>query len=239
MSEAQAETHRSGAVQATERWSSLASSLAVSIASLAFLVTPALAGDIETPESLKTDRGGDHSVTAWFGQATNTVFTQTIYSPWTAEMVDLYFVGGSVSYRLGTLGDVLFDPHLGSLGQDVTIEIEGGLNYHFGSENLGEGWAALYFRYDGFPWNDYVYTTFAINTGLSMLSENSDFERSRSDDQSVQLLHYFSPEITVADPEHKDLEFVLRLHHRSGMFGLFDGIWNGSSFVTGGIRYRF
>ena len=175
MSEAQAETHLSGAVQAAERWSSLASSFAVLIASLAFLVTPALAGDIETPESLKTDRGGDHSVTAWFGQATNTVFTQTIYSPWTAEMVDLYFIGGSVSYRLGTLGDVLFDPHLGSLGQDVTIEIEGGLNYHFGNENLGEGWAALYFRYDGFPWNDYVYTTFAINTGLSMLSENSEF----------------------------------------------------------------
>lgn len=239
MSVAQPENHRNGAVQHTRRRGLLAFSLAVSFASIGLVCSSALAGDIDAPESLKTDRGGDHSVTAWFGQATNTVFTQTIYSPWTAEMVDLYFVGGSVSYRLGTLGDVLFDPHLGSLGNDVTIEIEGGLNYHFGNENLGEGWAALYFRYDGFPWNDYVYTTIAINTGLSMLSENSDFERSRSDDQSVQLLHYFSPEITVAAPDHKDLELVLRLHHRSGMFGLFDGIWNGSSFVTGGIRYRF
>ena len=78
-----------------------------------------------------------------------------------------------------------------------------------------------------------------------MLSEESDFERSRdanSDGEggtASRFLHFFSPEITVADPDNKNLELVLRLQHRSGIFGLIDGITSGSTFVTTGIRVRF
>ncbi|MCD6073356.1 MAG: hypothetical protein K0Q70_239, partial [Rhodospirillales bacterium] len=28
-------------------------------------------------------------------------------------------------------------------------------------------------------------------------------------------------------------------HHRSGVFGLYDGVSKGSNLVTAGIRYRF
>jgi hypothetical protein len=53
------------------------------------------------------------------------------------------------------------------------------------------------------------------------------------------VLHNFSPEITFADPDNKNVELVLRLHHRSGIFGLIDGVSTGSTFVTTGIRVRF
>jgi len=32
---------------------------------------------------------------------------------------------------------------------------------------------------------------------------------------------------------------VIRWHHRSGVYGLFNGIHGGSNVVTGGIRLRF
>jgi hypothetical protein len=54
-----------------------------------------------------------------------------------------------------------------------------------------------------------------------------------------KLLHYFSPEFTFADPNHRDWEFVVRYHHRSGVMGLFNSVWGGSNIVTGGVRHRF
>jgi hypothetical protein len=52
-------------------------------------------------------------------------------------------------------------------------------------------------------------------------------------------LHYFSPEITFALPEHKEHELLIRYHHRSGVFGTFNGVWGGSNVLTMGYRYRF
>ncbi len=47
------------------------------------------------------------------------------------------------------------------------------------------------------------------------------------------------PEITFADPDNKNVEFLIRYHHRSGVFGLFDGVVSGSTFITAGVRFRF
>jgi hypothetical protein len=130
-------------------------------------------------------------------------------------------------------------PDLGAFGDDLTLDVEAGADYRFGLEDEGEFWGALYFRYDGFPWNDWIYTTAAIDTGWSLLTDTSDFERHRSHGQSSRVLHDFSPEITFADPDNKNVELVVRLQHRSGIFGLVDGVASGSTFVTTGIRFRF
>jgi hypothetical protein len=183
-------------------------------------------------------RGDDNAVTVLIGRGTDTNFTQIITEPWTTNFVDLTMVGITASHRLGTL-DELTGSDLGHMGEYVSVETEAGAAYRFGMEEQGEFWGSLYFRYDGFPWNDSLYTTAAINTGLSILTETSEFERDRSNDQSSQVLHNFSPEITFADPDNKNVEFVLRLHHRSGIFGTIDGVSSGSSFVATGIRMRF
>ena len=184
-------------------------------------------------------KGDPNAVTVLVGRGTDTDFTQIITEPWTTHFVDLTMVGLTASHRLGTL-DELSGSDLGHMGEYVSVEAEAGADYRFGEdENLGEFWGALYFRYDGFPWNDTIYTTAAINTGLSLLTETSEFERNRGSDGTSQVLHYFSPEITFADPDNKNIELVLRLSHRSGIFGLIDGVTSGSTFVTTGLRFRF
>jgi hypothetical protein len=182
--------------------------------------------------------GADDSIVIFGGVASETNFAQIIYSPWTTELNDIGVIGASYSHRFGTLNEVIGD--IGQLGDDLTVETEVGTSFRFGDESLGEAWAALYFRYDDLPWNDTLYTTIAINTGVSLLTEISEFEEGRdSKGRSSVLLHYLGPEMTFADPENKDLEFVLRLHHRSGVFGFFDGVVSGSTFLGAGIRVRF
>jgi hypothetical protein len=189
--------------------------------------------------ALSETRGAPHAVTFLVGQAVNTDFTQIIIEPWTWDFVDLTVVGAAVSTRLGTINELFGSADSGDIGDDISVEVEAGASYRFGEESLGELWGALYFRYDGFGWNDIVYTTVAINTGLSILSETSEFERGRSDGQSSLVLHYLAPEITFADPDNKNLELVFQLHHRSGIFGLFDDVSGGSTFISTGIRMRF
>lgn len=195
-----------------------------------WLAAPASAGS----------RGAADSVMVFGGIAADTTFTEILYMPWTADLKDIGVLGASYSHRFGTVNELIGGGGLGQFGDYFTIEGEVGTSVRFGDESLGEGWAALYLRYDGLPWNDTVYTTIGVNTGLSYLTDISEFERGRdSEGRASELLHYMGPELTFADPDNKDLELVLRYHHRSGVFGLFDDVVSGSTFISAGIRVRF
>jgi hypothetical protein len=187
--------------------------------------------------ALSSTRGDPNAITFLVGRGTDTDFTDIITEPWTTDFVDLTLLGVTASTRLGTVNELFGGS--GAFGDDVTVDAEAGAAYRFGFEDEGEFWGSLYLRYDGFPWNDWIYTTAAINTGWSILTDTSEFERHRSDGQSSLVLHYFAPEITFADPDNKDVELVIRLHHRSGIFGLVDDVSGGSTFITTGIRVRF
>ena len=185
-------------------------------------------------------RGAADSVMVFGGVASETNFTEILTTPWTSELNPIGVIGASYSHRSGTVNELIRNNGLGQFGDDLTIEVEGGASVRFGDESLGEVWTALYLRYDGLPWNDTVYTTIGANTGVSLLTEISDFEEWRdSKGKSSEFLHYLGPEITFADPQNKDTELVLRYHHRSGVFGLFDGVVSGSTFLSAGIRVRF
>jgi hypothetical protein len=206
---------------------------------LALAICVVLASMFLAEPALSETRGGPRAVTFLVGQGTDTDFTQIITQPWTTNFVDLTTAEAIYSYRLGTLNELFDSDTLGYFGDHLTVEPEAGAAYRFGEESQGEFWGALYFRYDGLPWNDTIYTTLALNTGLSILTETSEFERDRSDGDSSLVLHNFSPEITFANPDYKNIELVLRLQHRSGIFGTIDGVYSGSTFVTTGIRFRF
>ena len=204
------------------------------------MVSAILASLWLTAPALSGPRGADDSVMVFGGVASETNFAQIIYSPWTTELNDIGVIGASYSHRFGTMNNFLGGGGLGHIGDDFTIEGEVGTSVRFGDESLGEAWTALYLRYDGLPWNDTVYTTVGVNTGVSLLTDISEFEEGRDGKgRASVLLHYLGPEFTFADPENKDLELVLRLHHRSGVFGLFDGVVSGSTFLSAGIRVRF
>jgi len=153
-------------------------------------------------------RGAEDSVMIFGGVASETNFTELLMSPWNTEVNAIGVVGASYSRRLGTVNELVGDTGLGHIGDDFTIEAEGGVSARFGDENLGEAWTALYLRYDGLPWNETVYTTIGVNTGVSLLTDLSDFERWRDENgRSSVFLHYLGPEFTFADPENRILSW--------------------------------
>ena len=162
--------------------------------------------------------------------AGRTPLVQLVPMPWSGDYGDNYLVAGDVSRRLLRSGNFI-------------LEGEVGVGYRFPQANAGEGWAALFLRYDGFFWNHIVFTTVAISTGLSFVEKVSDVERyaggDRGNPNGSHLLHYLAPEITFALPDYRQHELVIRYHHRSGVFGTFNGVWGGSNVVTTGYRYRF
>lgn len=173
------------------------------------------------------DRPGEWAVTVYGGFVSDNSFSRLVLTPWDSEVeTDIPWLGGSLSRRIATWGPSL------------SFELEAGAGYRFGSEKTGEFWGVVYARYDGLPWNDIVYTTLAVSSGLNLATRNSDIEKGKSNGGS-RLLHYFSPEITFASPEDKNTELVFRLHHRSGVFGLFDGVSSGINTVTFGLRQHF
>lgn len=173
----------------------------------------------------RQDRGDPWAATLYGGVVSKERLTTLLYKQHQATLeTDTAFAGGSISRRIG------------QLGKGFTFELEGGAGYRFSNEDAGEFWGALFARYDRFPWSDKVYTTIAISTGLNYATRVSEIEY---DEHNSKLLHYLAPEITVASPNHKNLEGVLRMHHRSGVFGLFDGVRSGTNVVTLGLRKRF
>ena len=122
--------------------------------------------------------------------------------------------------------------------RSFTIEAEIGIGHRFGVSGT-EGWIAGYLRYDNFPWNHVLRTTVAASIGLNYIdrlpvSESFDPTRPRS-----RLLHYFSPEITFAQPDQPHRELVFRSHHRSGVHGPFNGVKGGADAFVVGLRHRF
>jgi hypothetical protein len=205
---------------------------------ISFLVLMTLIVPMAQAESVA--RTGKHSVAAFVGVATDTNFTESMYAPWRNDLQNIGVAGAAYNYRLGTFNELTDNGFGSAFGDHLMLEGEAGGAFRFGNEHLGEVWTGLYLRYDGFFWNDTVYTTLAVNTGVSLLTDFSSFERGRDEHgKNAKLLHYMGPELTFSPPDNHNIEFLIRYHHRSGVFGLFDGVVSGSTFVSTGLRYRF
>ncbi len=76
-----------------------------------------------------------------------------IVAPWTGSWGDDTLLGGAASYRLARFWRFFM------------LDAELGGAYRFGDTEGGEFWAAAYVRYDGFPWTNYLYTTFGLSMG--------------------------------------------------------------------------
>jgi hypothetical protein len=204
---------------------------------LGLLAAPASASDlppeetgpvVASPPPADAARSADRAITVHGGLVSDNKMMRLLLTPWDSELEgDIPWLGLSASQRIWSLGDGL------------TFELEAGTGYRFGSEKTGEVWSALFVRYDNFPWNHRIHTTVAASTGVNLASRISPIEQGKGGEKTSKLLHYFSPEVTFADPRDKDLELVIRLHHRSGVFGLFDGASSGSNIATLGIRRHF
>ncbi|MCD6073710.1 MAG: hypothetical protein K0Q70_593 [Rhodospirillales bacterium] len=144
-----------------------------------------------------------------------------------ADFNDAYLLGIGVSREIWRWRD------------NAAFEIEAQLNQHFEKQDHSEGNLLIVARWLDFPWNETVRTSFAAGEGLSYASSIPEIERERSPGNNSRLLNYLMIEAELAPPDEEQWSFVARIHHRSGVFGLYDGVSKGSNLVTAGIRYRF
>ena len=149
-------------------------------------------------------------------------------APWNVETGNAAVIATAITRSFATI--------FGGLD----MEAEAGIDQCLGDMHATTGWLAVDFRWTRFPWNDFVTTTIALADGPSMASEIDREERVRSQNgRGSDLLNYASPEITFSLPDRPEAELVLRYQHRSGIFGLINGVDEASSFACIGFRQRF
>ena len=105
------------------------------------------------------------------------------------------------------------------------------------------------FRWQSLPWDEWVDTSFAMGNGLSWATEEPRLEEAfHPDTGSTRLLYHIVLEAEFARPRARGPRAshwldpwatFLRVHHRSGIFGTFDGVDGGSNVIALGLRYRW
>lgn len=170
-----------------------------------------------------------HGVTVYAGKSATSNFTSLFYAPWNMKFEDTYLLAIAGSTRLGTLFSA--------------IDVDGEVNVakRFGNDESWEFAGQVFFRYDDFPWDDVVHITVGVGIGPSYATGISETEKIKAgnNDKGSKFLNGFIPELILSDPDIPELGFVFRVHHRSGVFGLIDGVSGGSNFISFGTRYRF
>lgn len=96
----------------------------------------------------------------------------------------------------------------------------------------------LSFRWKKFPWTDVLKTSISLGEGVSWVSNVSTREHRNSDDPQ-KILNYLNFELTAALAAYPRFELVARIHHRSGVFGLYRSNNSGSTAVGIGLRWYF
>ncbi len=184
-----------------------------------FLIVPASQGHSAQEEPL-------WSVYAYGGQWTDTRFVRIVFRGQTDfQNAYVWVVGGS--------------RNIYSFSRHLRAEGEFNLAQYSGRQNHREVNTAFSLRWRTFPWDRYVDTSLAYGLGLSRAFERPPIEE-EPDRRAVRTLLSMPTELTFAPPREKrsPWEVMLRIHHRSGAFGVFRDA-GGSNFVSLGVRYRF
>lgn len=121
------------------------------------------------------------------------------------------------------------------------LEIETQAVQHFGRQDHFElNPVVLIARWKSFPWNKSLPTTLAIGDGLSIAMARPKLEvERRGRKKTSRTLNYLMAEATFSHPCYPQWAFVLRYHHRSGLFGTFHGVEDASTAFAAGVKYWF
>lgn len=120
------------------------------------------------------------------------------------------------------------------------VQVVGNVTYRVGSNepDIYEFDPYISFRWANWPWNKYIVTSLAVGEGISYASSVPNVEI-RNNDDTRRLLNYLMLEATLSPPSYANLQLVLRIHHRSGAFGLYKAGNTGSNVYGLGLRYLF
>lgn len=133
---------------------------------------------------------------------------------------------------------------VGALAREVyryeqlfSVELEGQLGKHFGDDvNHWEAVFAVLWRWQKFPWDDYIDTSFAAGAGLSYYNKISEIEY-EEDEDAQRLLGYLAFELTFGLPQYQRWDLMFRIHHRSGARETIGD--SGSNYLCVGVKFAF
>jgi hypothetical protein len=119
----------------------------------------------------------------------------------------------------------------------LSLELEGQVGKYFGDQDNWEfNLPIVAGRWNKFPWNHKVSTSFAFGVGLSYATRVPPLEIEYNSTSKQWLIYWFS-ELTFGPPQ-KNWSVALRLHHRSAGFGLV-AEEGGINILAAGIKYRW
>lgn len=125
----------------------------------------------------------------------------------------------------------------------MMIEVDGVIAKRFGKDHQWDVAIQPVIRWMKFPWNHWLYTNLRVAPlGLSYVNSISEWEAksaAKVDHKGSRLLNFFTVEWTFKSAATAKNEVFLRYHHRSGIFGLFNGVHGGSNYTTVGYRHHF
>ncbi len=127
---------------------------------------------------------------------------------------------------------------IGRFTENMQFELEGQIGKHFGDQSHMELNGVIIARWLTFPWNKHLNTSFAVGEGLSLATETPKYEALRHE-KTNQLLNYLLVEIAVSLPQAPQWSLVWRVHHRSGIYGFFNGVHGASNAMGFGLRHSF
>ena len=118
----------------------------------------------------------------------------------------------------------------------ISFEAEGQIGKHFNNDTFWEFNGLIIGRWHLFPWDKYLDTSLAVGDGLSIYTEVSKVEE-EDDEDAQRTLNYLLFELALGLPQYPRWDMVVRIHHRSSIFGLYGA--GGSNYVTGGFKFSF
>ncbi|MBW1980718.1 MAG: acyloxyacyl hydrolase, partial [Deltaproteobacteria bacterium] len=120
----------------------------------------------------------------------------------------------------------------------IDWEVEGQSVKHFAAQSNWEFNGLVAVRWLLFPWDSYLDTSFAFGGGLSYATETPKVEK-ENHDPAAKFLKYLMLELAFSLPDSERWSLLVRIHHRSGAFGLFHGVTGASNALAFGVRYSF
>jgi len=173
----------------------------------------------------KAMAGEDFALSVYSGRMTDGDFGDAISGK--SDFIDAYVVVGALSWTFARYFE-----------DALSFELEGQIGKWWGDQNNVEFNLPVAIRWSKFPWNHYVLTSLAYGLGPSYATEKPDAEIDLHDTTKKFLVYWFG-EIAFGPPQSK-WAGILRIHHRSGAFGLIaDHGEGGSNTLAAGLKYRF
>lgn len=182
-----------------------------------------LVGSAAAAEEGRSAKIRPNAVTVFAGTMTDNDW-QEVFAPW---MID---------FRDARLAGIAFSRRLAGFEEKLSFEIEGQAVRHFAGQDHWEFNLPAIARWEAFPWDDAIDTSFAFGIGPSYASGIPKEEVAREGD-SQRWLVYWLAELELARPD-TGWSVVFRIHHRSEAFGSVAKS-GGSNFLAIGLKRRF